>query len=118
MRVYRTLCRHCHKVKATGADGLCDACRGSFSKWDTWQVFRGNRHKRGYGNHWNKLRVIVLERDNHLCRECLLCGKYTTATDVDHIIPKSKGGTDDISNLQSLCHECHKKKTRKDLTKA
>jgi hypothetical protein len=33
------------------------------------------------------------------------------ATDVDHIIAKSKGGTDAYSNLQSLCHRCHSQKT-------
>ncbi|MEG9303316.1 HNH endonuclease signature motif containing protein [Psychrobacter celer] len=33
------------------------------------------------------------------------------ATDVDHIINKAKGGSDDPSNLQSLCRKCHRSKT-------
>jgi 5-methylcytosine-specific restriction protein A len=34
--------------------------------------------------------------------------------DVDHIKPKANGGTDDETNLQSICEACHKEKTRKE----
>lgn len=29
----------------------------------------------------------------------------------DHIVPKTQGGTDDASNLQTLCERCHNVKT-------
>jgi hypothetical protein len=32
------------------------------------------------------------------------------APEVDHIIPKSRGGTRDIGNAQVLCRECNRKK--------
>jgi 5-methylcytosine-specific restriction endonuclease McrA len=32
---------------------------------------------------------------------------------VDHRIPKSKGGSDDLSNLQTMCHSCNHKKGSK-----
>ena len=30
---------------------------------------------------------------------------------VDHVIPKAEGGTDDETNLQTLCKTCHNVKT-------
>lgn len=47
------------------------------------------------------------------CRECARHGVRTRATDVDHIQPH-KGDWQrftDRSNLQSLCHSCHSRKT-------
>ena len=37
--------------------------------------------------------------------------------EVDHIIPRSKGGVDKYNNLQLLHRQCHVKKTAKDLSK-
>lgn len=49
---------------------------------------------------WNEqIRPIVLEMYNN---QCVVCGTSDNLT-VDHIIPKSKGGTDDIENLQAMC---------------
>ncbi|AVZ15490.1 MULTISPECIES: HNH endonuclease [Enterobacter] len=78
-----------------------------------WQQHqRGqSRHQRGYGSKWDRLRPIVLGRDKHLCQECLRNGRYTPAETVDHIIAKANGGTDDLSNLESLCKPCHRAKT-------
>ncbi|WP_139157546.1 HNH endonuclease, partial [Enterobacter hormaechei] len=44
-------------------------------------------------------------------------GIATKATSVDHIIPKAHGGTDDDSNLESLCWPCHRKKTATERTR-
>lgn len=67
--------------------------------------------ERGYGYHWQKLREKILKRDRHLCQTCAKLGIVTKATQVDHIREKAEGGTDDPSNLQSICESCHKKKT-------
>lgn len=40
---------------------------------------------------------------------CLSCLEYKSLT-VDHVIPLSKGGTNDISNIQPLCGPCNSKK--------
>jgi 5-methylcytosine-specific restriction protein A len=72
---------------------------------------RTSRHDRGYGHQWNKLRQQVLKRDKHLCQPCLRASALSPATQVDHIIPKAKGGTDDLENLEGICSPCHKRKT-------
>ena len=70
---------------------------------------------RGYGAAWQKARREFLRNVQPLCQECLKQGKYTKATDVDHIVPH-RGDMRlfwDESNWQALCHSCHSKKTRK-----
>lgn len=75
---------------------------------------RQSRHARGYGKAWEKLRARILARDKHLCQRCLPKGIVTAANQVDHIVPKAKGGTDDEGNLQALCKPCHDAKTIED----
>jgi 5-methylcytosine-specific restriction enzyme A len=56
------------------------------------------------------VRVDVLKKDN--CR-CVFCGATAQETQlqIDHIIPFSKGGSNDLSNLQTLCRECNRGKS-------
>lgn len=44
---------------------------------------------------------------NPLCVECERLGRVTLATQRDHIKPLAEGGTDDDSNVQGLCRDCH-----------
>jgi len=74
-----------------------------------------SRHERGYGSSWDKVRLLVLKRDNGLC-QCPRChGKLTPANEVHHIIAKADGGTDDMDNLQSINHDCHVRLTHEEL---
>jgi len=77
---------------------------------------RGDRHARGYGRGWERLRGKALHRDRWLCQLCIKQGKQVNATQVDHITPKSHGGKDELSNLQCLCVPCHEMKTSRDRT--
>lgn len=46
-----------------------------------------------------------------LCRDCADKGMIEPATVPDHIVPLSKGGSDDDSNIRCLCTPCHLKRT-------
>ena len=69
-----------------------------------------SRQSRGYGAQWERDRLAVLARDCYLC-QCPLCKggelRVTIATEVDHILPKAQGGTDDHRNLRAVNRECH-----------
>lgn len=92
--------------------GYCDEhAKLGRSNWYKREQLKGNRHKRGYGSAWEKLRKIILERDQHLCQDCLKVGVVTNGTHVDHIKSKYQGGTDEYCNLQTLCADHHKHKT-------
>ena len=81
------------------------------TNWGKWQAKKGSNTQRGYGYKWEKIKKRIKERDNYLCQPCLKRGKYTPMHAVDHILPKSQGGTDDESNLQCICKPCHNRKT-------
>lgn len=67
------------------------------------------------GHAWEKLRKTALRRDRYLCQLCDKAGRVRPATEVDHIVALVNGGTDALSNLQSVCITCHKLKTGADL---
>ena len=52
---------------------------------------------------WREIRQEVLQRDD---RKCQVCGKEHSGQ-VHHVIPRSQGGTNDLSNLITLCGRCH-----------
>lgn len=55
------------------------------------------------------VRVSVLHRD---CYKCVFCGRNAKQVqlEVDHIIPFSQGGSNDLNNLQTLCFNCNRGK--------
>lgn len=69
--------------------------------------------ERGYGSHWQRLRAVILGREP-LCRPCGQVGKTSAATQVDHVIAKAFGGTDDDANLQPICAACHAAKSQRE----
>jgi len=68
------------------------------------------RHYMGFLPPRKKLRV--LKRDNFRCK---FCGKTANDTQlhIDHITPLSKGGSNNLENLQVLCAECNQAKSNK-----
>ncbi len=56
--------------------------------------------------HWSEIRRAVLSRDGHRC-QIPGCISDTNLT-IHHIVPKSDGGSNEISNLVTLCEGCHR----------
>ncbi|WP_206461513.1 HNH endonuclease [Acinetobacter baumannii] len=73
-------------------------------KQNNWGSGRGGRP-------WRRLKAKIHLRDEWTC-QC--CGTVTKDLELDHIVNVARGGTDDESNLQSLCVPCHKKKTQQE----
>jgi 5-methylcytosine-specific restriction endonuclease McrA len=64
---------------------------------------------------WKEIRRKAFKRDNYTC---VKCGKKDCASALigDHIIPIACGGDEfDLDNVQTLCWDCNKKKTRSDM---
>ncbi len=51
-------------------------------------------------------RLYVFDRDHHTCQKCGTTEKLT----IDHIIPLAEGGSNDLSNLHTLCQSCNSRK--------
>lgn len=95
--------------------GFCAEHKPIETSWTKYHNGK-DRHERGYGTKWTKLREQVLRRDRYLC-QCEECKRYKfikPATEVDHITAKAHGGTDELSNLQAINKECHKRKTARE----
>ncbi|WP_205664683.1 RNA-guided endonuclease IscB [Ammonifex thiophilus] len=54
-----------------------------------------------------EVREYLLEKYG---RRCAYCGKEDVPLEVDHVVPKSRGGTDRVSNLTLACRECNRAK--------
>lgn len=65
-----------------------------------------SRQARGLGGDWEGTRRRILERDGYRCtiRGPRCRGRATT---VDHIIPRSRGGTSVDGNLRAACTACN-----------
>ena len=94
------------------AGPLCHEHRSARNK--ARDDLRGSSTDRGYGANWQKIRSSVLA-ETPLCADPFEFHaneeRVELAAEVDHIVPKAKGGTDDPENLQALCERCHKYKT-------
>lgn len=61
-----------------------------------------NGDEKGFYN----VKSAVLTRDDYTCQ---ICGEKDTRLEVHHIQFRSKGGSDRMENLVTLCYDCHSK---------
>nr|WP_199322348.1 HNH endonuclease [Leptolyngbya sp. FACHB-321] len=61
------------------------------------------------GRHWKVLPVSrreVFRRDSHTCQYCGITKKLT----LDHVLPRSKGGSHTWDNVVTVCERCNSAK--------
>ena len=107
----------------------CTSCRNRWHRREGRHRRRERGEQKGYGN----VSLLALEeRDNHTC---YLCGTKTDRSDyrvdesgnfiagpsypsIDHVVPLSKGGTHDMSNVRLACCRCNAIKGNRDVSEA
>jgi 5-methylcytosine-specific restriction endonuclease McrA len=80
-----------------------------------WRSRRSNCHYIGTEHHpsnwpdgrWATVRKAVLARDGEVCS---YCGTTAGPFDVDHVVPRSRGGTNSADNLVVACAPCNRSK--------
>lgn len=85
-------------------------------KWDSPES-----HEDNYPPDWEMRRQAVYNRDDWTCQNCgKSSGPYAEGDGIPlhahHIVPVSKGGSNKLSNLQTLCETCHNKAHIHDIT--
>ncbi|MDP5277200.1 HNH endonuclease [Chengkuizengella axinellae] len=61
-------------------------------------------------NLWKEISRKVFERDDYTC---FYCGEKGGLLEVDHMMPISRGGSNDLSNLTTSCRRCNRQKRDK-----
>ena len=59
-----------------------------------------------------ELKEYLLEKFN---RKCVYCGKSGVPLNIEHIVPKARGGSNRVSNLAIACVDCNQRKKSKPI---
>lgn len=89
--------------KPRGARGSRGARGARGSTPTTSKIRRTQKEAYGDRSSWEEIKAAVKERDGHRCRKC----PSREGLQVDHILPVAKGGRTVMSNLWTLCVNCH-----------
>jgi len=91
---------------------ICDQRISSYleNREDPWSH---RRKSTGYVS--GTLRYEILKRAHYRCELCGVSAEHK-ALEVDHIVPRNHGGSDESHNLQALCYSCNAMKQDRDNT--
>lgn len=120
LKISKALLEYNNKKEKKIYKHVCEQCNNEF---ETNKIIRKNRPK-----HCINCKRVVIHKKNikdcdsimqlakrtiakilkraNIC--CSICGWDKTSLDMHHIIPKSKNGTNEHSNLIALCPNCHR----------
>jgi hypothetical protein len=56
-----------------------------------------------------QIKQYLLEKFNY---QCAYCDKKNTILEIEHVVPRSRGGSNRVSNLVIACVDCNRKKDR------
>lgn len=80
------------------------------ARFDTQKMMnpeiQGVEYQQGKLQGYN-VREYLLEKYH---RTCVYCNKKNVPLEIEHVIPKSKGGSNKVSNLTLSCHICNQRK--------
>jgi 5-methylcytosine-specific restriction endonuclease McrA len=94
--------------------------RVEVANFDT-QAMQAGKHKlpawayqRGEQYGWENVKMYVRARDRYTCQYC--GAVRPPALEVDHVVPRSRGGSNRPDNLVAACHECNQRKGNQTAT--
>ena len=88
--------------------------KGNASPYDGNHLYWATRTEK-YSGYSHRISKLIKRQYG----QCAICGDQFTPMDVieaDHIVSRSKGGSDKLSNLQALHKHCHIQKSHLDFT--
>ena len=94
---------------------LIELCESKISEYLEKRIDPWSHRKKSSGYISGTIRYRILSRAKYRCELCGISAEHK-ALQVDHIVPRNKEGTDDESNLQSLCYSCNAMKQDRDDT--
>ena len=103
-------------LSSTEVQDLIDLCSQkieSFKEARGEKIWSHRRKSSGYIS--GTLRYDVLKNAKFRCELCGITAEQK-ALEVDHIVPRKHGGSDDKTNLQALCYSCNAMKRDRDDT--
>lgn len=96
-------------------DSLIALCESSIEEFLKKRKDPWSHRRKSSGYISGTVRYQVLSRAKFRCELCGTSAEHK-ALEVDHILPRNRGGSDDESNLQALCYSCNSMKRDKDDT--
>jgi len=110
MNTYQRPCLTCRRL-FTPSKSNTSYCQAHKPK----QIYRKNykKGKRAYDDTEYRRNRKIIRQQQKYCVWCGTAGTSQNKLQVDHIVPVSKGGSHDLTNLRILCQMCHKKRQGK-----